>query len=77
MPDRFADPHEWAKEYQEAMRRLREHIKKAEDGTFQMDIEDGAKLGIDPTVFADLKCSLERTNWLIRHGEIAKYAIPF
>ena len=64
-------------EYEEAMRRLREHITKAEDGTFRIDIDDGAKLGINPVVFADLKSSLDRTNQLIRLGEIKADAIPF
>ncbi|HWX40458.1 MAG TPA: hypothetical protein VN345_04840 [Blastocatellia bacterium] len=64
--------HESAEErYEAAIRRFQGHLKRAEDGTFRLDVEDdGKSIGVDPIVFADLKRSLEETNRKIRSGEI-------
>jgi len=56
--------------YQNAIRRFQDHLTRAEDGTFRLGVEDGAKIGVDPVVFADLKRSLEETNRKIRDREI-------
>ncbi len=80
MPARFAaehSPHEWAKDYEGAMRRLRDYITKAEDGTFRISIEDGKEIGVDPALFADLKRSLEHTNRMIKRGEIKSSEVAF
>jgi hypothetical protein len=61
--------HEWAERYEIAIRRFQEHLTRAEDGTFRLDVEDGNSIGVDPIVFADLKRSLEETNIKIRRGE--------
>lgn len=60
--------HEMAERYEAAIRQLREYIRRNEDGTLRLDIDDAQSLGIDPVVFADLKRSLEETNRLIRNG---------
>ena len=57
--------------YETAIRRFQAHLKRAEDGTFRLDVEDGRSIEVeDPVVFADLKRSLEETNRKIRSGEI-------
>jgi hypothetical protein len=62
--------HEWSGNYEIAMRRLQDHIRRAADGTFLLDVEDAGSINVDPIVFADLKRSLEETNRKIRRGEI-------
>jgi hypothetical protein len=63
--------HEWGDRYEAAMRRLNDYVTRAEDGTFQLNIQDGRQIGIDdPVIFADLKRSLEETNRMIKRGEI-------
>lgn len=63
--------HEWADRYEFAIRRLNDYITRAEDGTFELKVQDGRQIGIDdPVVFADLKRSLEETNRMICRGEI-------
>ena len=62
--------HERAELYEAAMSFLEPYIKRAEDGTFILNISDGRAVGIDPVVFADLKRSLDETNRRIRVGEI-------
>jgi hypothetical protein len=64
------DGHESAERYETAIKRFQEHVTRAEDGTFRLDVEDGVSIGIDPVVFADLKRSLEETNRMIKSGEI-------
>ena len=63
--------HRWSKQYEAAIRSFQEHLKLAEDGTFFLDVSDGRSMGIDPVVFAELTASLERTNSMIRNGEIS------
>lgn len=63
--------HDWGDRYEAAIRQLNEHVTRAEDGTFRLNVEDdGKSIGIDPVIFADLKRSLEETNKLIRSGAI-------
>ena len=63
--------HERGDRYEAAMRLFQEHLKRAEDGTFRLDAEDGKSIGVtDPVVFADLKRSLDETNRKIRRGEL-------
>jgi hypothetical protein len=62
--------HEWAEQYEIAIKRFYDHLSRAEDGTFRLSIEDGASAGIDPATFADLKRSLEQTNKMIRLGKL-------
>jgi hypothetical protein len=64
--------HAQAERYEQAIRKLQEHIRRADDGTFQLDIEDGSSIGIEPVVFADLQRSLEETNKKIRNGELRR-----
>jgi hypothetical protein len=56
--------------YETAMMRFQRHVKRAEDGTFRLDVEDGESIGIDPALFALMKQSLEVTNTKIKQGEI-------
>jgi hypothetical protein len=67
--------HAQAERYEQAIRKLQEHIRRADDGTFQLDIEDGSSIGIEPVVFADLQRSLEETNKKIRNGELRREEI--
>jgi len=63
--------HEWAERYEIAIRQFQNHLTRADDGTFRLDVEDGRSIGVDdPVVFADLKRSLDETNKKIRRGEI-------
>lgn len=62
--------HEWAGQYEIAMRRFRDHLTRADDGTFRLAVEDARSINVDPVVFADLKRSLDETNRKIRRGEI-------
>lgn len=62
--------HEWAEQYEVAIQRFQERLRRAEDGTFHLEAEDGKSIGVDPVVFADLKRSLEETNDKIRRREI-------
>ncbi len=56
-------------DYEEAVRRMEKHIQRQADGTFTLDIDDGASIGVDPVVFADLKRSMEQTNHHVRSGD--------
>lgn len=62
--------YETGAEYEAAMEKLNKHITRNSDGTFQLDVTDGASVGVDEIVFADLKRSLDVTNDLIRRGVI-------
>jgi hypothetical protein len=64
------DGQEWGERYEVAIRRFQEHLIRADDGTFRLDVEDGRNIGVDPITFADLKRSLDETNAMIRRGEI-------
>jgi hypothetical protein len=50
--------------------RFQKHVKRAEDGTLRLDVEDAKSIGIDPDLFEKLKQSLEVTNTKIRQGEL-------
>jgi hypothetical protein len=56
--------------YETALMRFQQHVKRAEDGTFQLDVEDAKSIGVDPALFAELKQSLEVTNTKIKQGEL-------
>jgi hypothetical protein len=63
--------HEWAQQYETAMRLFRTRLSRADDGTIRLNAEDYKSIGLDdPTVFAQLKEALEETNRKIRRGEI-------
>jgi exonuclease VII small subunit len=62
---------ERSERYEAAMSQLEKYIKRAQDGTFRLEIEDGKSIGVDPVVFEDLKRSLEETNRKIRQGELS------
>ena len=62
--------HEWASRYETAISRFYEHLTRAENGTFRLDVDDGESIGIDRVVFADLKRSLDITNKLIVEGKL-------
>ena len=68
---------ERASQYEAAMRLLQEHVTRSDDGTFVLDVPDGPSIGIDPHIFADLAASLERTNSMIRSGEISAADVTF
>jgi len=53
--------------YEIAIRALNRHIWQKPDGTFTMAV-DAADVGIDPVIFAHLKCSMEVTNEYVRKG---------
>jgi len=61
---------ERAEAYETAIKRFQEHLRRAEDGTFRLEVPDGGSIGVDPIVFADLRRSLEETNEKIRRKEI-------
>ena len=50
--------------------RFQQHVKRTEDGTFRLDVEDGKSIGVDEALFTDLKSSLEVTNRMIRQDEL-------
>jgi hypothetical protein len=56
--------------YETALMRFQQHVKRTEDGTFRLDVEDGKSIGVDEALFTDLKSSLEVTNGMIRRGEL-------
>lgn len=56
--------------HEEVVNILETHIHQEPDGTFTLDNSDHITLGIDRNIFLDLLNSLERTNDLIRSGEI-------
>jgi hypothetical protein len=62
--------HRRADHYETAIMRFQQHIKRAEDGTFRLDVEDGNRIGVEPGLFAQLKQSLEETNRKIKEGEL-------
>jgi hypothetical protein len=63
--------HEWAQQYETAMRRFRPYLSRTDDGTIRLNAEDYRSVGVDdPIVFAQLKEALEETNRKIRRGEI-------
>jgi hypothetical protein len=63
--------HKWSEAYLLAIEKMNEHIERADDGTFILNVEDGSSIGInDPVVFADLRRSLDVTNKMIREGEV-------
>ena len=57
--------------------RLQQHVKRAEDGMFQLQVEDAQTIGIDPELFTSLKNSLEETNRKIRAGELDSNQVNF
>jgi hypothetical protein len=57
--------------------RFQQHVKRAEDGTFQLQVEDAQSIGIDPELFTALKNSLEETNRKIRAGELESNQVNF
>lgn len=62
--------HEHAQRYETAIKRFQEHLARAGDGTFRLEVDDAASIGVDPIIFADLKRSLDETNEKIRRKEI-------
>jgi hypothetical protein len=62
--------HEWAAEYEDAIKRLQRWVERTSEGTFRLTIKDGRAAGIDQAVFEDLKRALDMTNVLIRRKEI-------
>jgi hypothetical protein len=60
-----------------AIMRFQQHVKRGEDGTFQLQIEDAETIGIDPELFTALKNSLEETNRKIRAGELDSNQVNF
>ena len=63
------DEAERREEYEKAILRLDQYIRKTPDGTLELTIS-GEHIDIDPIVFADLKRSLEETNRKIKSGEL-------
>ena len=63
------DEAERREEYEKAILRLDQYIRKTSDGTLELTIS-GEHIDIDPIVFADLKRSLEETNRKIKSGEL-------
>jgi hypothetical protein len=63
--------------YETAIMRFQEHVKRAEDGTFRLDVEDGKSIGVDDSLFGDLKRSLEETNRKIRQGELKPMQVEY
>lgn len=62
--------HRLAGYYEIALMRFQQHVKRAEDGTFRLDIENGNEIGVEPGLFTQLKQSLEETNRKIMKGEL-------
>ena len=60
-----------------ALMRFQAHLTRIEDGTFQLDAEDGKSIGVDPVFFDEMKRSLEETNRMIRAGEIDPKQVEF
>jgi hypothetical protein len=56
--------------YEAALMRFQAHVKRAADGTFQLDVGDGKSIEVDPVLFEELKRSLEETNKKIKQGEL-------
>ena len=70
--------HERSDRYEDAIRRLQEHlVRNPEDRTFRLTIEDGGSIGIDPVIFAELKRSLEEMNKLIRSKAVDPEEVEF
>jgi hypothetical protein len=64
--------------YETAMRRFQAHVTRAEDGTFVLHAEDGKSIGVnDPSLFEEMKRSLEETNRMIRQGELDPKQVEF
>ncbi len=57
--------------------RFQRHVKRAEDGTFQLQVEDAQTIGIHPELFTALKSSLQETNRMIRAGELDPNQVNF
>jgi len=62
--------HTLAARYESAMMKFQRQVKRAEDGTFRLEVEDGKSIGVDPSLFAFMKQSLEETNRKIKRGEL-------
>ena len=60
-----------------AIMRFQQHVKRAQDGTFRLQVKDAQTIGIDPELFAALKSSLEETNRKIRAGELNPNQVNF
>lgn len=69
--------HEWAERYETAIKRFQERLARASDGTFRLETDDAASIGVDPIIFADLKRSLDETNEKIRRKEIDPGQVGF
>jgi exonuclease VII small subunit len=59
-----------ADRYETAMMKFQRYVKRAEDGTFRLEVEDGKSIGVDPGLFEVMKQSLEETNRKIKQGEL-------
>jgi exonuclease VII small subunit len=71
--------HEYAEQYEHAIRELEQYITRAEDGTFalRLSIRNAKRLGIDPAVYSSLKRSLQETNRKIKLHEIDPSEVEF
>jgi hypothetical protein len=68
--------HPWGDKYEAAIEKFRHHITQQRDGTFVLDTQNPAEIGVDPVVFADLQRSLEETNKKIRRDEFTEGQMP-
>lgn len=55
------------KDYAEAIRKVEKHLREEPDGTISIT-GSADEIGIDPTIFDDLKRSVEQTNENVRAG---------
>jgi hypothetical protein len=60
-----------------AILRFQRYVKRAEDGTFRLEVEDAQTVGIESELFTVLKSSLEETNRKIRAGELNPNQVNF
>ena len=68
---RIEEQRQLQKEHERAVMLMEQHLKVQFDGTFTLDVPNGAAIGVDEKIFNDLYQAMQKTNANIQAGVVS------